>query len=624
MADRRIAYTVTLGELAGVPGTPYSYWTPESLRALFERYPPLDRDVAGRPAAAKLADAKEGLGTCDDARFTRRWWEVGQGQVAPTRDETRQGMGWVPFAKGGHRYYSDFDQLVYWADDGYAIRHFPKASIRNEGFYFSAGLTFPLIVRSSYVAFSLLPPGMIFSTSALMVRPREATNNLALLGVLSSTLIAYLFTMICPLSHNTRVGEVARLPVAPYALGNETLARVAREAYDIEREWSTGDETSTQFVRPWLLQITDTANKNWDEATTKPTTGHPLARDFAWSEWESAKAIRALAPTGEFTLFSLAQACVERERLLRQRIEEIQRQIDDEVYRLYGISDEDRALIEAEMGRHPDVVAEEATEAAEPGEEEEPAPKGLMPAEEHIRRLVHYLAHQALRVDSDGIIPLFDSYTPDGHLERGLAYRVREQLRDLFGEEALPRLEQELGMALGKPLDDWLATDFFGYHVGLYRLRPIIWQVASKPRGPATYGCFVYWHRLDDDTLRKIQEVYLRPVLEGAKREAGQAAARLTERRLARAPLRELREAERAYQRAEDLRQELQCLSEKIRRLLQPQRLQVTSRSAWVTEKVNEIMARGYRPVRDYGVRVNIEPLKQAGIVPVAAERVKG
>lgn len=77
-------------------------------------------------------------------------------------------------------------------------------------------------------------------------------------------------------------------------------------------------------------------------------------------------------------------------------------------------------------------------------------------------------------------------------------------------------------------------------------------------------------------------------------------------------------------QDAQARQQELSDLNQRISRLLQPHRLSVQSRSAWVVEKANEIVAQGYRSHRDYGVRVNIEPLKQAGIVHVTMERVKG
>ena len=81
-------YTITLGELAEVPGSPYAYWAPETLRELFQKYPPLDRDVAGQKDQPKIADVKQGLATADDLRFTRFWWEVDVENIATSRAET--------------------------------------------------------------------------------------------------------------------------------------------------------------------------------------------------------------------------------------------------------------------------------------------------------------------------------------------------------------------------------------------------------------------------------------------------------------------------------------------------------------------------------------------------------
>ena len=218
---------------------------------------------------------------------------------------------------------------------------------------------------------------------------------------------------------------------------------LSREAHDLLREWATGEETATVFIAPWPLQVWHAVRSEprseaeWRPGNTsprpvlnheqpgheieelsaweslQPATGHPLARDFAWSDWESARAIRravlGAARAGPGLLRPLAQACVLWERLLRARLDEIQRQIDDEVYRLYEISEEDRALIERELGRsaaEPEEAGEEAEEAGE--EEGEPAAPGLLSPEEHIRRLVHYLARQAVRASENGIVPLTD------------------------------------------------------------------------------------------------------------------------------------------------------------------------------------------------------------------------
>jgi len=83
-------YTVTLGELAEVPGSPYAYWASKSLRELFQKYPPLDRDVAGQKDKPKIADVKVGLTTGDDLRFTRYWWEVDLRSIAAGKGEVNQ------------------------------------------------------------------------------------------------------------------------------------------------------------------------------------------------------------------------------------------------------------------------------------------------------------------------------------------------------------------------------------------------------------------------------------------------------------------------------------------------------------------------------------------------------
>ncbi|NLG80268.1 MAG: hypothetical protein GX492_10695 [Firmicutes bacterium] len=632
VASNRIVFTVKLGELAEIPGTPFAYWAPASLRELFQKYPPLDRDVARMPDKPKIADVKVGLQTSDDLRFTRFWWEVPAEEIAASREETLQGKKWVPFAKGGRSFYHDIQLVVNWANDGEEIKNFrePGGRLRsrpqNESFYFRPGLAWADVGSSPRLDMWRLPSGSIFSCeSAHAVFPASQSHTWQINAFGVAELSALLFWILDPLEHGRSVGTVAKLPVSPAILSSVELAFFAREAHDLLREWATGDETATVFIAPWILQAW-WRQKGRSDAELLPVTGHPLARDFAWSEWEGARRVRQVLweAWGDGVLRPLAEACARWEEALRRRLEQIQSEINEEVYRLYGIGEEDRALIEAELGRPAEGDQEADGKEEEPEDKEGAAPEALVTRDEHVRRLVHYLVHEAVKEDPDGIVPLRDTYTAAGELERGLAFRVRAKLAELFGETAMPTVERELREALGKTLDEWLATDFFGYHTGLYRLRPIIWHIASRPRGVPAFGCFVYWHKLDADTLRKVREVYLRPVLEGAQREAERLAAQYAEKRATGAPVRELREAERAWRQAEERVGELRDLSERIQNLLQPHRLSLTSRSAWVAEKVNEITAHGCRPNRDYGVRVNIEPLKQAGVLPVDAARVKG
>jgi len=662
----RIVFTVTLGALAEVPGTPFAYWAPQSLRALFTAHPPLDRDVARRPDQPKIADVKVGLQTSDDLRFTRYWWEVPMEAIAISREETRQGKRWVPFAKGGRPFYHDIALVVDWANEGeevkgYIAQRYPYLQgkwewvVKNESFYFRPGLAWARMVVSEHLSFSLVPAGCIFSHAGGGGQVFLPYDTLfAMCSLLNSKLLYAAFLAMNPLRHEKGAGIIAKLPIVAINPQTSTLTSYACTAYMLLREWATGEETATVFVAPWLLQVfwrwqqaqrqeaaaaEITLGLTADTEGPLPITGHPLACDFTWRYGVPTEAIAPLtaALARGVSLQALATACVRWEASLRQRLAEIQQAIDEEVYRLYGIDADDRALIEAELAllageaggaEEEDSEATEDEEAAageDTEEAEEPVATALLEPAEHIRRLIHFLARQAIREDPDGIVPLTDLHTIDNRLERGLAWRVRERLRALFGDAALPTVEREIARALGQTLEEWLAHTFFTYHVRLFRRRPVIWLITSNPRGgprrPPAFACFLAWERLDHDTLPKVWHVYLQPVLEGAQREVQQAEKRLATLRVQGGP--GLAHVDREYQQAAARQQELADLADRLKRLLQAHRLEVQSRSRWVVEKVNEIVAQGYRPCRDYGVRVNLEPLKQAGILPVEAAWVK-
>lgn len=609
-------FTVTLGELAEVPGSPYAYWAPKSLRELFQKYPPLDRDVAGQKDKPKIADVKVGLTTGDDLRFTRFWWEVGVGDIAAEKVETIR-KKWAIFLKACKAFYYDASNVVYWLENGKKIKDFPGSVVRNEQFYFREGLSWVMNPQTGgkpkeRLDIQFLPKGVITSVSVSMIFPN--TESFRLLGFLNSK-ICGLFPKIMGLDKDVSVGYLSKIPITN---PNEKLSSLAKEAYWLLREWDTGNEISTQFIMPWILQVWKGFDRSW-----KPVTGHPLARDFEWSEFESAKEIRGEGKKwdGEASLIALANECVGREKKLRKRIEEIQMAIDEEVYRIYGISEEDRKLIEEELSGAgiEESISEEDKSKSEETEEEE---YEVMPPEEHIKRLLSYFALEVMKEDADGIVPAKDMFI-EGRKEPGLATRVIEKLKQEFGEENIHKIEIELNQALGMTIEEWFEKEFFNYHTTLYRLRPIVWQLSSEKfrqgRGNPAFTCFIYWHKLDEDTIPKVRQLYLKPFLNAVKAEVDRLSSETQK-----AKGREKSKLERRLDEANKIYEELKLFDEALENLLKPHNLKVSSRSEWVKEKVNEIISNGYKPNRDYGVRVNIEPLKQAKVVAKAADRVKG
>jgi len=626
----RVAFEATLGELAEVPGSPFSYWAPKALRDLFLKFPPLDRDVAGRPDQPKIADVKVGLQTSDDDRFVRYWWEVPVDQIATSREETFQGKKWVPFAKGGKPFFYDIQHVVNWGNDGeeikaYIAERYPYLGgkwewvVKNESFYFREGVAWARIASTEKLEAWLMPPAVFSVSSLAAFVPEQQLPNIA--AYLNSQSATFLLFLLQPLMHDRHIGYVSQLPVSPDVIESLTLASLAREAHDLLRAWRTGDETARAFVAPWVLQVREML-KAGDHETRHPGQGHPLARIFEVSEWEEAKRVwGALAQAQKNgVLEPLVGAGVHWETLLHRRIDEIQGDIDDEVFRLYGISDGDRTLIEAGVAPQPEPGASEEDEGeggmiAE-AEQEAPA-TGLLSPREHIERLLSFYIREILRSDDDGVVPVTDGF-PDT-----LAPAIWARLEADFGPENRVRIEEELQETLGKSLEDWVYEDYFDLHVRMYRNRPPHWLIQSLPsarRRPA-FACLVHYLKITQDTIPRIRMLYARKVLEDAKRRVD-----LLRRDLETAQGTDDRRAKRLRGQLDEAREtvaELEAFDQKLEELTKPQRGPAPRHANWVEEKIWEVRREGYRPNIDYGVLVNITPLREAGILHPAANRVK-
>jgi hypothetical protein len=101
--------------------------------------------------------------------------------------------------------------------------------------------------------------------------------------------------------------------------------------------------------------------------------------------------------------------------------------------------------------------------------------------------------------DSDGIIPITALAG-----EPTLAARVEERLRT-DEIEASDFIE-----IMSKPLEAWLATEFFKHHTKQFKKRPIAWQVQSSgftARSTPAIACLLYYHKLDSDLLQKVRKL---------------------------------------------------------------------------------------------------------------------
>jgi hypothetical protein len=285
-ADKRV-YRYRQGDFDAIPGAPWVYWITPGLRELFRTLPKLE----------DISQPRVGLQTGDNFRFLRYWWEVGLGKVGrgclDASAARRSGKRWFPYMKGGsfRRWWGNQEYVLNWGNDGEELWAFtPTAVIRNPGFYFRPGVTWTDLTSGRFSA-RLSPGGFIFDVSGSSVFPTDVP---LILAVMNSSFAQYALKLVNPTVH-VQVGDLARLPI-PTA-SSPTLNALVEEAIALARADSEEDETTYDFIAPpdWRTGLADVAAR-------------------------------------------------------KARLAEVERQIDEEVYRLYGISPEDRAAIEEEVG----------------------------------------------------------------------------------------------------------------------------------------------------------------------------------------------------------------------------------------------------------------------------------
>lgn len=197
-----------------------------------------------------------------------------------------------------------------------------------------------------------------------------------------------------------------------------------------------------------------------------------------------------------------------------------------------------------------------------------------------VENLLTYFILKELKKDNDGIIPI-SKKTQEEHLSR----RIISCMESEFGEENVDTLLTEMKRILGKDLDAWLSTEFFKKHTSQYKKRPIIWHVKSERGG---FECLLYYHKLDQDTLQKLKYQYLSKTLDFNNNKLHEQQEKL--KTIGDKDARDI------YKMIEELEETIDDIND-------------------FDKKSDAILKKGYAPVIDDGVMVNIAPLQDAGVL---------
>lgn len=349
-----------------------------------------------------------------------------------------------------------------------------------------------------------MPTGCIFADKgpAVFVDGNDPSDLLALLAIVNSQPFRALVDLQMAFG-SYEVGVLQRTPVPEVSPEvRDHLAALARRAWSITRSLDTMHETSHAFLLPPGLN-------------EKITGLDPLA--------------------------------VERE------MADVQQEIDEHAYRLYGIGPEDRALMEVSAGDAAGDLGTEGPDDEDDGSSDDDEWFAGAPAD----TLVSWLVGVAFgRFDPRLATSTVKSYRTSG----GPPYTLLEAQRPVPPEpepfDPLPARSPgmwpegevpvvvppeimvddpghnddirshvaDAAAATGWPdpadLRSWLATEFFPLHVRMYsrsrRKAPIYWQLATPS---ASYSVWLYIHRFTRDTLHRVLHDYVTPKLQHEQRK---------------------------------------------------------------------------------------------------------
>jgi hypothetical protein len=546
--EASVRFDVRRADFSVLEGSPLIYRQVRILAPMFREH-------------AKLGEAwavvRGGMNSTASDRFVRFFWEVASSK-----------RRWVRYSKGGSyaRFYADLPLVLDWTDDGRELRALVKERygsesrfIKSPEFYFKRGLTWT--EKSSLgLSVRILDEGAIFNVSGPGAFPKRHSEEWYLLGVLNSALIAYSAWALS--GRNYGADYVAGLPVAKASPEHAKLiADFARDIHDAKAVWDHGNELSTKFESPWIVNP-------------------------------------RFVPPGNIDFSNRLDALGLAENSSNLLIQKHYGQLDDAVFDLYGVPQKVRLEILASLGTRP-------PELVWPHMEGRDLDQKRM---EHVWRLLSYAVGRIVESSEDGIVLFLRIFD-----EASLADRVRSELANLFHQSDINVTEVQITNELKRRvkgydhadgIHDWLENVFFSYHVDLYKKRPICWHISSSQgKAPAAFSALVHYQRFGKDGIAKLRSTYLREAIGMFRREAALAGQQgRTEDKL---------EAQSKVEEAAELDRRLQSIQEGMHRGSEDYRISTPWKEP--TER-----PKGWDPDIDDGVSVNMQPLQRAGVFRIS------
>ena len=493
-----------------IPGSPIAYWLSKSVVNVFG-----DSNSLGN-----VLPVRGGMTTADNERFVRLWHEISIISLS--------NKDWVPYNKGGEyrKWYGNQNWVVFWKDNGAAIKSTGRASVRSEELYFKEMIGWTDVTSFSQLGVRYYPAGFAFDASGPALFPKSDREALVILGYLASKVTSVITSALNPTLH-VQAGNIASLP-AIVAIDEDRVYENCNELVEIARNDWDSFETSWDFKKlPVLACLKGSSFSIFDSYEKARVNWLRLAERMKFLEERNNELFieyfnlsNELNPEVRMSEITLGR------NIYYQYGDNAKSEIIDSVAKSDFIEELLSYSIGCMIGRY-------SLDC-----------NGLVYAHsgnEGFSDLVAEGAYRTFPADDDGIIPLTDQeWFPDDATNR-----FREFVKVVWGEEHLHEnldfVAESLCLHAIKPkksestmdtIRRYLSTQFYKDHLKTYKKRPIYWLFSSGKQ--KAFECLVYLHRYNEGTLARMRTEYVIPLtakmaayaqkLENDKEASGSAA----------------------------------------------------------------------------------------------------
>lgn len=426
-----------------------------------------------------IADSKKGLDTADNDRFLRLWHEVNRNNIGMGLNDCsefeKNKYIWNPLNKGGgfRRWYGNRSYVIKWRNNGIELKEFPRATIRNEQYYFRSGITWSDISTGKFAA-RYTENGFIFEATGHMLFTNEHLLKY-ILGYMNTNIFQKFADITCTGLHYSN-GSIAQIPINTEWNNYLGICNIVDDCVELcKNDWDSF-ETSWDFQKHPLMKFKSNTIQSSLESWV----------NFVNEEFNKLKSNEKKLNRIFIDIYDLAS--------------EVSSDVEDKDITIRK-ADRDRDIkslisyaVGCMMGRYS--LDDEGLIFA----------GGQFDSDKY----------QTFKADEDGILLISDTE----YFEDDLLNRFVEFVKVVYGEETLEEnldfiadtecFKRKSTESARDCLRRYFLKGFIEDHLKVYQKRPIYWMFDSgKQNG---FKALIYMHRYNEDMVAKVRTDYLHPL----------------------------------------------------------------------------------------------------------------